>query len=171
MKRILSSMLVLAIAGIAQVSAHADAASVPVRFENRGVPVNVKLFKDGVQCDLSPKGRGILTIGNGKGLVTRNHFSEDLVAGEPVEIVFVRSVFRPARIGVPGADAIGVRTRLVPQAGMEYRVRVANQASQIDAVVEARPRGSHDSFARVPSEVSYATRDLCVDGVRGAAVG
>ena len=166
MTRILVSLLAIALAGVIPVAAQAEHASVPVRFENRGLPVDVKLFEDGVQCDLSPRGRGILTIGVRKGSPMRNQFDETLVAGQPVDIVLVREAFRPARVGVASADAIGVRTRLVPQAGLEYRVRVAHQSTRLDAIIESRPRGSRGDYDRVPVEVSYAARDLCVKGAR-----
>lgn len=141
---------------------------VPIRFENRGLPVVVKQFRDGVQCDLGQLGRDHYVIGSDPRRSHRSHFDRDLVAGEPVELVFVRQAFKPARTGLPGgADSIGVRTRVVPESGLEYRVRVERQSTRLDAIVEARAVGTDDAYARVPTVVSYAPQDLCVTGVRG----
>ncbi|HRG16041.1 MAG TPA: hypothetical protein PLB00_08590 [Pseudomonadota bacterium] len=155
---------------LACVSTIASAADVvPVRIENRGLPVVVKQFRDGVQCDLSQLGRSHYVIGDDVRYHTRRHLDRDLVAGEPVELVFVRNVFRPARTGIPGgSDQIGVRARMVPEAGMEYRVRVDQAAMRLDAIVESRAAGSNDAFARVPTVVSYDPQSLCVTGVRGS---
>jgi hypothetical protein len=142
---------------------------VPIRFENRGLPVVVKQFRDGVQCDLSQLGRDHYVIGSDPRHSHRRHFDRDLVAGEPVELVFVRNVFRPARTGIPGgSDQIGVRARVVPQAGMEYRIRVDQTSMRLDAIVESRAVGSNDAFVRVPIVVSYDPQSLCVTGVRGS---
>jgi len=166
MKSFPTAVFLAALATVAATPLHANPASVPIRFENSGIPVEVKQFRDGVQCDLSPRGRGILTIGASKRLHLRTQFDEHLVAGEPVEFVFVRKVQRPARIGLASADAFGVRTRLLPLAGNEYRVRIVQQSTQVDAVVEARAIGSNAAFERAPVEVSYDVRDLCVSGTR-----
>jgi hypothetical protein len=158
--------IAISLAAVASASANA-ADGVPIRFENRGLPVVVKQFRDGVQCDLSQLGRGHYAIGSDPRVNTRRHFDRVLAAGEPVEFVFVRKAFRPARVGVPILDARGVRTRLVPQAGLEYRVRVAEHATQMDAIIESRPLGSQVAFERVPALVSFEPQDLCVTGVRG----
>ena len=145
---------------------------VPIRFENRGQPVVVKQYRDGVQCDLGQLGRNHYVIGNDPRRTHRRHFDRDLIAGEPVEFVFVRKAFKPARTGIPGGtDAIGLRTRLVPEAGLEYRVRVERQATRMDAIVESRAVGSDNAFARVPTVVSYDPQSLCVTGVRGSVAG
>ena len=142
---------------------------VPIRIENRGQPVVVKQFRDGVQCDLGQLGRNHYVIGGDVRYTTRNHIERDLVAGEPVELVFVRNVFRPLRTGIPGgSDQMGVRTRIEPEAGREYRVRVEQAAGRLDAIVEARASGSKDAFERVPAVVSYDAQSLCVTGVRGS---
>jgi hypothetical protein len=155
---------------LALISVDATAADiVPVRIENRGLPVVVKQFRDGVQCDLSQLGRNHYFIGDDLRRHTRRHLDRDLVAGEPVELVFVRNVFRSARTGIPGGnDQIGVRARVVPEAGMEYRVRVHQTPARMDAIVESRAAGSDDAFARVPTVVSYDPQSLCVTGVRGS---
>lgn len=155
---------------LASISLGAMAADVvPVRIENRGLPVVVKQFRDGVQCDLSQFGRDHFVIGDDVRYRTRRHLDRDLVAGEPVELVFVRNVLRPARTGIPGgSDQIGVRARVVPEAGMEYRVRVDQAAMRLDAIVESRAVGSSDAFTRVPTVVSYDSQSLCVTGVRGS---
>lgn len=154
---------------LATISVGVKAADVvPVRIENRGLPVVVKQFRDGVACDLSQLGRNYHVIGDDVRYHTRRYLDRDLVAGEPVELVFVRNVFRPARTGIPGgSDQIGVRARVVPDAGMEYRVRVEQTPARMDAIVESRAVGSNDAFARVPTVVSYDPQSLCVTGVRG----
>lgn len=143
------------------------AEQVPVRLENRGQPVLVKQFRDGVQCDLSPLGRGPYAIGLDHRFLTRRHLDRGLVAGEPVDFVFLRQVQAQARIGNAHADARGVRARLVPEAGLEYRVRVQHHPMQLDAVVEARAVGSHDAYERVPVTLSYDVDDFCLRGSRG----
>ncbi|MBP6079194.1 MAG: hypothetical protein KA505_10310 [Xanthomonadales bacterium] len=141
---------------------------VPVRIENSGMPVVVKQFRDGVQCDLRHLGRGNYVIGGDLLHPTRRHLERDFVAGEAVELVFVRNAVRPARTGIPGgSDQFGVRTRLVPESGMAYRVRVEHRAMRLDAIVESRPVNSRGAYERVPTIVSYSTQDLCVTGVRG----
>lgn len=162
-----TKMILSAVLFAAALSAFAGEV-VPIRFENRGLPVQVKQFRDGVQCDLSQLGRGIQSIGYDNRFLTRRQLDRDLVAGEPVEFVFVRKAFKPARTGIPTVDARGLRTRLVPEAGMEYRVRIAQQSTQLDAIVEARPQGTEAAFERVPTVVSYDPQDLCVTGVRGS---
>jgi hypothetical protein len=162
-----STILLLAMAA----SVHA-AEFVPIRIENRGLPVVVKQFRDGVQCDLSQLGRDHYVIGSDPRRSHRRHLDRDLVAGEPVELVFVRDAFKPARTGIPGGtDQLGVRARIVPEAGMEYRVRVERQAVRMDAIVESRSVGSDEAFVRVPTVVSYDPQDLCVTGVRGSVAG
>lgn len=149
-------------------TAAAAADLVPIRIENRGQPVVVKQFRDGVQCDLSQLARNHYVIGDDLRYHTRRALDRRLVAGEPVELVFVRDVFRPARTGIPGGtDQVGVRTRVVPEAGLEYRVRVAQTAARLDAIVESRALGSDEAYQRVPSVVSYDAQSLCVTGVRG----
>lgn len=160
-------LLSIAIAMATLSSSVVAAERVPIRLENRGLPVQVKQFRDGVQCDLSQLGRGIYAIGTDHRLMTRHYLDRSLVIGEPVEFVFVRRAFRPARVGVAELDARGVRTRLVPQAGLEYRVRLAQHTTSMDAIIESRPLGSQSDFERVPSIVSYDPQDLCVTGVRG----
>lgn len=141
---------------------------VPVRIENSGMPVVVKQFRDGVQCDLRPLGRGYYLIGSDSLRSTRRHIERDFAAGEAVELVFVRNVFRPARTRIPGGgDQFGVRTRLVPESGRAYRVRVEHRAMRLDAIVESRPVNSRGAYERVPTIVSYSAQDLCVTGVRG----
>lgn len=156
---------VLMMVGLAPVAVLAE--QVPVRLENRGQPVLVKQFRDGVQCDLSPLGRGTYAIGLDDGFQIRRHLDRDLRAGEPVDFVFLRQVQAQARIGDARADARGVRARLVPEAGFEYRVRVQQHAAQLDAVVEARALGSRDAYERVPVTLSYDVDDFCLRGSRG----
>ena len=166
--RILGATAMLACLSTAALAAEV----VPIRIENRGLPVVVKQFRDGVQCDLSQLGRNHYVIGSDPRRSHRRHLDRDLVAGEPVELVFVRDAFKPARTGIPGGtDQLGVRARIVPEAGLEYRVRVERQAARMDAIVESRSVGSDEAFVRVPTVVSYGPQDLCVTGVRGSVAG
>jgi hypothetical protein len=135
-----------------------------ITFENDLPRVSLGIYDNGQVCDLTPEGRAVVKLGWPNGFLQRDEISRGLVAGQAFEFVFRRPVSRAARSGIINADVIGVRARLVPQAGVEYRARVKHRGMGMDAIVEARTLGSNAAFTPVEVEQSHAFSDLCVRG-------